>query len=187
MTQTNHTPTFYDQYMRFMFSPVGLTVWIVGLLYAIGVFLEHLHPYTAFGLSAVLGLLIAIRTTESMQKRPTYFSKNILASRASVTRRFKKYLRQGQLPTDKKDYTEYAEFLKASEAYLTKNPPKQQKKTLILLMILSGLCIIMPGLTLFGLALLVIVLLLGRRLNTATQQQNQLNTVQKRLKTAHRK
>lgn len=173
--------------MRFMFSPVGLTAWIVGLLYAIGVFLEHLHPYTAFGLSAVIGLLIAIRTTESMQKRPTYFSKNILAGRASVTRRFKKYLRQGQLPTDKKDYTEYAEFLKVSEAYLAKNPPKQQKKTLILLMILSGLCIIMPGLTLFGLALLVIVLLLGRRLNTATQQQNRLNAVQKRLKSAHRK
>lgn len=177
----------YDAVMRFAFSPPGLAVWMIGSLYISSFVVLRWESFWALSFSIVTGLLLAIRTTEAMQKRPTYFSRNLQAGRASVTRRFKKYLVSGAIPPQKADFAEYKEFLRATEQIIKNNPPQQKKKTVLLLLVLSSLCMIMPGLMVVGVALLAFTALLARRMYRDMAVLQQLEKVKKRLASARRK
>lgn len=173
-------PTFYDKLVKNMFSSLGLAVWTFCLGFTVDVFLIGWHVLPSIFASLVMAFYFSHQTTKNL--KGTYFMQNAMAGRASITRRFRRYLRKNELPLDEEEHEEYAKFLQSTKEILQKNPPKRQKGTLVILILIGLISLASLGWQMGAVYLFLILFVVTRigrsekALINIEHLQEQLNT-----------
>jgi hypothetical protein len=113
--------------MKFAFSLPGMTIWVFALDLPLCIFVFGYKPTDALVSSSIMSVILAVVTTRRMKKDNPGFFKALDENRGAQLRKFKRYVRSGQLPPDPSELSQFAEYLYGKENSLKRSSPTQEK------------------------------------------------------------